>query len=79
MNHEPVRTEKDSAGRAVLSVDGTRGLEHLHADSVFIRASDGVVMICLDRSTMQTSLTGEQKNMIYTLPLVKKLLTFSIK
>ena len=70
-----VTTLKDTAGRDVLSFTGSRGKEHLHADSVFIRASDGAVMVSgnLNHGPLRESLTPEEQAMAQSLPLVKRL------
>lgn len=72
-----VSTEKDSANREVLSIDGPRGKEHLRADAVFIRASDGAVMVSgnLNHGPLRESLTPEEMAMAQSLPLVKRLST----
>lgn len=70
-----VTTEKDSTGRDVLSLNGSRGKEYLHADAVFIRASDGAVMISgnLNHGPLREHLTPEEMAMAKSLPLVKRL------
>ena len=76
-----VTTEKDSARRDVLSLDGPRGKEYLHADAVFIRASDGTVMISgnLNQGPLRESLTPEEMTMAQSLPLVKRLSIFNFQ
>ena len=70
-----VSIEKDSAGRDVLSIDGPRGKEYLHADAVFIRASDGAVLVSgnLNHGPLREHLTPEEMAMAQSLPLVKRL------